>query len=92
MKKENKKFVVEWIDAGKEPQCQSDPKYPNGVDVDVSSGRSPSCKIELVYPAPRIGIYLVRCKFCDMRVACTTAGRIDDPRSVKVACRMKYRD
>lgn len=79
---------VTWKDSGREPQCPADPAYPNGKDVDVSGGGD-FCMIDLLYPAPRCGLWLVRCDRCGKSVAITAAGRPDDPRSVKLACRAK---
>lgn len=81
------KMRVRWRDSGKEPQCAPDPSYPDGIDLDVSDGAEKTCKVALPYPAKRIGSYVVECPMCGARTACTTAGRADDPKSIKVACR-----
>ena len=78
---------VVWVDAGREPQCDPDPAYPTGIDVDASGGQEPACEVPLAYPARRCGQYIVACKLCGLTVILTTAGRPDDPRSVKVACK-----
>lgn len=44
--------------------------------------------IDLPYPAERCGVYLVTCDKCGYSAAITTAGRVDDPRSVTIPCRM----
>lgn len=75
-----------WLDSGREPQCPPDPAYPEGIDIDLSAGRSPTCETALGYPARRCGLYVVICRTCSLRVSVTTAGRPDDPRSLKVAC------
>lgn len=75
-----------WVDDEREPQCQPDPKFPNGRDIDVSCGAKHWCQRCLPYPAKRCGMYLVWCSTCGLRVGITTAGRPDDPRSIKVAC------
>lgn len=31
-------LTAEWIDREREPQCQPNPRFPNGMDVDVSAG------------------------------------------------------
>jgi hypothetical protein len=80
---------ITWVDHQREPQSAPNPKYPLGIDVDVSDGAAVSCKIALDYPARRCGYYVVRCKDCGTSVAVTTAGRVDDPRSVTVACKGK---
>jgi hypothetical protein len=77
---------VKWIDRGLEPKIQPDPKYPDGVDLDISSGASVTCYAALPYPAKRCGYYAVTCDVCRLSILITTAGRVDDPRSVKVAC------
>lgn len=76
---------VKWWDGGREPQCEPDPRYPNGMDVPAP--REPYCAAPLPYPAKRCGVYVVTCDACGMRVAVTTAGRVDDPRSIQVPCR-----
>jgi hypothetical protein len=79
-------LVVEWLDAGREPRSPPDKRFPNGVDADVSLGAAVTCATPLPYPAKRCGQYVITCPTCDVRVMVTTAGRVDDPRSVKIAC------
>ena len=78
---------VTWIDGHREPTQPPWPEYPLGKDVDGSMGAKDTCKVALPYPAKRCGHYEVRCRACGASVGVTTAGRIDDPRSVKMACR-----
>jgi hypothetical protein len=80
---------IEWHDAGREPRVKPNPAYPEGIDVDMSEGAAKTCRTELPYPAKRIGSYTVECEKCGLRVGLTTAGRADDPRSVKLACKSK---
>lgn len=80
-------FLIQWHDLGREPQCESDPAYPLGVDVDTSEGATRTCKAAVPYPAVRCGYYVIECLDCHATVGCTTAGRPDDPRTVKVACK-----
>ena len=82
-----------WIDDRREPQCPPDPRYPTGIDVDAVAwaGMDPatqSCRTELPYPAKRCGHYEVTCSLCDMRVIVTTAGRPDDPKSIRLPCKL----
>lgn len=77
---------IQWHDAGREPQVTPNPQYPEGIDVDVSGGATLGCTTPLPYPARRCGYYTVRCLRCGFTVAITTAGRPDDPRSVRVPC------
>ena len=78
---------VEWHDHGREPQCPPNPEYPFGIDADASDGADVTCQVDLPYPAQRCGVYVVTCAICGLRVGVTAAGRPDDPKSVKVACR-----
>ena len=83
-------LTVEWIDRRREPQCPPDPKYPHGIDLDISGGHvANTCQTALPYPAKRIGYYVVNCSECQFQGLITTAGRADDPRSVKIACKFR---
>lgn len=79
-------FSVLWYDSGLEPRVRFNPAHPDGIDVDGSGGASKTCKVDLPYPAARCGTYQIRCRECGLSVGVTTAGRIDDPRSVKLPC------
>jgi hypothetical protein len=78
-------FKVEWIDRGANPTGQPNPAFPRGMDLDISQGQR-SCQGSLPYPAPRIGFYAVECRTCGANAIVTTAGRRDDPRSIRLAC------
>ncbi len=78
---------VNWIDRGREPKCPPNPDYPNGIDADASFGAEKSCRVELPYPAKRCGLYHVTCEACGLTVGITTAGRPDDPRSLRMPCK-----
>lgn len=84
---ETGRFDIAWIDKGYEPQCAPDPAFPNGQHIDGSMGAAQTCTIDLPYPAKRCGMYVAICLLCGVRVGATTAGRPDDPRSVKIACK-----
>lgn len=79
-------WIIRWHDSGRAPQCAPNPRYPQGVHVDMSAGAVPSCETPLPYPARRCGYYVVACRLCSFRGAITTAGRPDDPCAVRVAC------
>jgi len=79
---------ITWLDHGREPQVAPNPLFPNGKDLDVTHGAEPNCFIELPYPAKRCGLYIIHCKTCDTITGVTTAGRPDDPRSVKLPCKV----
>ncbi len=79
-------LTSEWIDGHREPKCLPDADYPDGKDIDISGAVGSTCHLDLEYPAPRCGIYVVTCDRCGQRVALTTAGRPDDPRSITIGC------
>jgi hypothetical protein len=78
---------VTWVDDHREPKHPPDPRYPDGVDLDMSLKAIDTCVTPLPYPARRCGQYVIACDICRQRILVTTAGRPDDPRSIKVACR-----
>jgi hypothetical protein len=82
---------VEWVDGGREPRNPPDPRYPEGIDIDASMPDLPSCETALPYPAKRCGHFIVSCQTCGLKALVTTAGRIDDPRSLKITCRLRGR-
>lgn len=83
-------FTVKWVDRGEEPRCPSNPEWPHGKDIDATKGSERSaCAVALPYPAARCGVYLVTCNACGVKIAVTTAGRADDPRSLKMLCRTR---
>ena len=81
-------WQIEWMDFGREPKCPPNPNYPNGIDVDMSDGATVTCTAKLAHPTKRCGAYRVMCRICGATGACTTAGRPDDPRSLKMACKI----
>lgn len=79
--------TIEFIPSGRgKARCEANPDFPNGIEVDVSDGKK-GCVIKLPYPAPECGVWVVRCNACNTSIGVTAAGRIDDPISVKIACK-----
>lgn len=78
---------VRWIDSGAEPKNKPNPNYPSGIDLNMTRGDERACLVPLPYPAKRIGYFDIVCEVCGLRAAISTAGRVDDPRSVKLACK-----
>lgn len=78
---------VTWVDSGREPTEKPDPRYPTGMVVDMAREALAVCTIDLPYPAKRCGHHHVKCSLCGLSVAITTAGRVDDPCKVRLACR-----
>lgn len=76
-----------WLDGGQWPKVKPNPDFPDGKDIDASLGAKKTCQMSLPHPAKRIGYYIITCDVCGLKVALTTAGRPDDPKSVKVACK-----
>jgi hypothetical protein len=76
-----------FLDSGREPQCAPNPNFPDGMIIDFGKGEpGKRCVLEVPYPAPRCGSYIMTCKVCGVRVAMTVAGRRDDPRTVVLPC------
>lgn len=65
------------------------PLYPKGVELDISKDAKWTCSMELPYPAICIGYHLIECERCGLKVGITAAGRVDDPRSIRVACKKR---
>lgn len=82
------KFNIEWVDGKREPQSPPNPRYPNGIDIDLVGQGKSSCKVDLPYPAKRCGFFVIECTLCRYRGVVSTAGRPDDPRSVKLPCKL----
>jgi hypothetical protein len=80
---------ITWHDLGRGPQSKPDPRWPEGIGLDCSSGAGAACKVDLPYPARRCGFHENACEVCGIIIAVSTAGRPDDPRSVTIACRGK---
>jgi hypothetical protein len=83
------RLEINWQSARRRATQPSDPGLPMGVDLDLSRGATPSCAAALPYPAPEVGRWLVTCPDCGLRVVVTAAGRPDDPRTVRLACRLE---
>jgi hypothetical protein len=81
------KLQVEWIDAGRDAECPADPLYPQGVDIEERAGAARTCFTRLRYPAVRCGVWQISCPHCPRVAVVTAAGRADDPRSFRMACR-----
>lgn len=81
---------VEWLSDGRKAKCAPDPAYPNGMDVDAAEGRA-GCTTSLPYPAPACGMWFITCPVCGHTALVTAAGRPDDPRSVRVPCKVQGR-
>ena len=77
------------MDRGLEPKNEPDPSYPDGIDLRLVKPdyRGPTCKQSLPYPAKRIGYFLIECKTCGITTVVSTAGRLDDPRSLEMVCK-----
>lgn len=84
---EHPQWQIRWIDRYREPQVAPNPAYPEGIDLILTEGRTPTCTAQLPYPARRCGYYSFTCRLCGVHGLVTTAGRPDDPRSITVGCK-----
>lgn len=82
------RFRLDWLDRHREPVGPPDPTYPHGVAIDVALDAMKACRVELPCPAARCGLWVVVCQECGFAIALATAGRADDPCSVRVPCRL----
>lgn len=81
---------ISWLWRSREPaKSPPNPQYPDGIDLDVSRGLHAVCSVRLPYPAKGLGVWMVTCTTCGLKIAVTATGRPDDPRSVKVACKRR---
>lgn len=84
----NPAMRVTWVDERRQPRHPPNPAYPNGIEVDCSGGAAVTCTQALAYPAKGCGQYFLVCETCGRTILVTATGRADDPRSVKVACKI----
>lgn len=82
-------FDIEWIDRGQPPRAKPNPRFPKGIDLDVTHGKEPYCVVKLPYPTGHInvGLWMIRCRQCHIKAAITAASRPDDPRTVRMPCK-----
>jgi hypothetical protein len=76
---------ITFLSQNRRAECVPNPKYPDGIVVDT--GERPACAVDLPYPAPCVGAWLVMCDRCSTSVVCTAAGRPDDPKAILVPCK-----
>jgi len=82
----NDNLKLTFLSHDRPPRCAPDPAYPHGRALDLSKGSKESCAVALPYPAECCGAWLIVCQMCSQHYVVTTAGRIDDPRSVRLPC------
>lgn len=81
--------TVEWLWRSLEPaKCQPDENYPYGKAADISDGKK-ACSVDLPYPAPGVGTWVIRCASCGYSLGVTAAGRADDPTKITFPCKSK---
>lgn len=79
-------LIATWFSEHRRAQHPPDPAYPLGLLADLSAGR-PCCEVALEYPAPCVGKWLIKCDVCALTAIVTAAGRVDDPHTVRLACK-----
>ena len=82
------RFLVDWVDQHHETTRPADPNYPLGTAIDVALDATRACRLELRCPAARCGLWVITCRVCSYAIALSTTGRADDPRSVRVPCKL----
>lgn len=85
----NDNLKVTFLSHSRQPQCAWNRDYPDGIDVDGTQGQTPACYTELPYPAECCGAWIVTCSVCRQHCLITAAGRVDDPRSLRLRCETK---
>lgn len=84
----NKNQAIEFVPSGRgKARCAADPRYPKGIAVPCPPEDKQFCFVELPYPAPECGFWLVSCSDCGSTAAITAAGRADDPVSFYMPCK-----
>jgi hypothetical protein len=85
-------MTTEWVWRSHLPaQSPPDPEHPYGIALDVSRGARAACDLDLPYPAPGVGTWIVVCDVCGFSAAITAAGRADDPTKVRFPCKASGR-
>ena len=83
------RFNIRWIDGDNiKTITRPDPAYPDGINLDQSSGQRPACRVILSYPAIGRGSHFGFCELCGNSFMVLANGAVDDPRSVTVACEL----
>lgn len=85
------KFDIQFHANGRgKAKCDPNPDYANGKLIDMTYGNPiPSCSVDIPYPAPECGVWIIKCKECDFIGGLTAAGRADDPAKVILQCKNK---
>jgi hypothetical protein len=78
---------IQFVPSGRgKARCAPDPAFPKGKAIGLPEGIRDSCLVELPYPAPECGMYVVTCSDCGCSTMVTAAGRPDDPVSFYMPC------
>lgn len=85
----SEKFSIEFMPSGRgKAQCPSDPKFPQGKIFDLRLIENvASCDVDLEWPSPECGAWVIRCQECKSSALVTCAGRKDDPIKIKINCK-----
>jgi hypothetical protein len=90
MSDESKHKIVFQPSGRGKAQCAPDPDYPHGKAMPKLPFGQRQCYVELPYPAPECGYWMVTCEECKCAIAITAAGRTDDPISFYMPCIPKH--
>lgn len=80
--------TVKFLSDGRRAQCAPNPAYPNGIEIDATQNGEAGCWVDLPYPAECVGKWYVECEACGGTTLITAAGRPDDPKRVKLPCKL----
>lgn len=82
---------VKFIDDRRQATEKPNPKFPNGMPVNLAADNvlAKTCTRNLPYPAPRCGFYEITCRTCGIMVVTSVAGRPDDPNIITLPCKAK---
>lgn len=82
-------ITIEWLSRGRPPEGRPDPRFPDGINVDLAGAGAAGCVVPLPYPAACVGAWVIRCSVCGVSVGVTAAGRADDPHTVRIPCKLQ---
>lgn len=72
---------VTWFYRSMSPATQpADPRFPQGITVNMAKPGAKACALSLKYPAPGVGSWVIECDTCGFTGVVTAAGRRDDPK------------
>ena len=81
------RFWARWVDQERVSTYPADPAYPHGAAIDVALDAAHACRLALPSPTVGCGLWVIKCRRCHYALCVGTAGRPDDPCSVRIPCK-----